>query len=177
MTSRRHRPIIAAGMLSALVLALATAPAVAKPHAMAMPPDAPGYLPDDVASRTVTVVADAPASAGIVVLTEAIAVKETGPRAAVAKFGETYAFAPATFAVHRDEPTRITFRNLQPDDTHDFMLADPGYEVLMKVALPPLADTSYVFTFHREGLFPFYCSMHQPAMSGQILVLPPKPGG
>jgi plastocyanin len=54
------------------------------------------------------------------------------------------------------------------------MLTDPSSVVLMKVQLPSLADTAYVFTFHREGVFPFYCTMHQPAMSGQILVLPPK---
>src|SRR5262249_61102833 len=81
------------------------------------------------------------------------------------------------FAVYRDEPTLITFRNLQPDDAHDFMLTDPHGTVLMKVDLPSLTDTSYVFTFHRDGIFPFYCTMHQPAMSGQIIVLSPKSGG
>jgi plastocyanin len=44
-----------------------------------------------------------------------------------------------------------------------------------KVLLPPLQETAYVFTFHQEGLFSFYCTMHQPEMSGQILVLPAKP--
>jgi plastocyanin len=37
----------------------------------------------------------------------------------------------------------------------------------MKVLLPPRRDTVYVFTFHREGLFTFYCTMRQPAMSGR----------
>src|SRR5262249_62276550 len=105
------------------------------------------------------------------------AIKEAGPKETVARFGETYAFSPAVFAVYRDEPTLITFRNLQPDDAHDFMLTDPHGTVLMKVDLPSLTDTSYVFTFHRDGIFPFYCTMHQPAMSGQIIVLPPKSGG
>ena len=54
------------------------------------------------------------------------------------------------------------------------MLVDPTGNVLMRVVLPPLQETSYVFTFHREGLFTFYCTMHQPDMSGQILVLAPK---
>jgi plastocyanin len=45
----------------------------------------------------------------------------------------------------------------------------------MKVLLPPLQETAYVFTFHQEGLFSFYCTMHQPEMSGQILVLPAQP--
>jgi plastocyanin len=29
-----------------------------------------------------------------------------------------------------------------------------------------------VFTFHQSGLFNFYCTVHQPEMAGQILVLP-----
>ena len=55
------------------------------------------------------------------------------------------------------------------------MLVDPDFNVLMKVTLPALQKTDYLFTFHREGLFSFYCTMHQPEMSGQILVLPPTP--
>ena len=45
--------------------------------------------------------------------------------------------------------------------------------VLMYQKLPMLKKTSWVFTFHREGLFTFKCLVHQPEMSGQILVLPP----
>jgi len=131
------------------------------------------YLPDAAAARVVTVTANGPAEAGVTVLTEAVAIKETGPKATVKRFGEVYAFSPAFIAVHRDEPTMISFWNLQPDDEHDFMLADPRSNVLMHVLLPPLKETTYVFTFHQEGVFPFYCTMHQPAMSGQILVLPP----
>jgi plastocyanin len=132
------------------------------------------YLPSDGTSQLLTVEKEAPASAGVIVLTEALAIKETGPKATVRRFGETYAFSPAAFAVQRDQPTLITFRNLQPDDVHDFMLTDPDGAVLMKTQLPALRDTSYVFTFHREGIFPFYCTIHQPAMSGQIIVLPTK---
>jgi plastocyanin len=134
----------------------------------------PSYLPDATASRVVTVREQGTAAAGLTVLTEAVAIKETGPRATVARFGEVYAFAPAFVAVHRDEPTEISFWNLQPDDDHDFMLVDPDSNVLMKVLLPALRKTTYVFTFHEEGLFTFYCTMHQPEMSGQILVLAPK---
>ncbi len=36
-----------------------------------------------------------------------------------------------------------------------------------------LSMTAWVFTFHREGLYDFRCAVHQPEMSGQILVLPP----
>jgi len=130
------------------------------------------YLPGPAQSKVVSVSQTGAAQAEIIVLTEAVAVKETGPRATVAKFGEVYAWAPAFVAVHKDEPTRITFWNLQSDDEHDFMLADPDYNVLMHSRLAPLSKTSFVFTFHKEGLFPFYCAVHQPEMNGQILVLP-----
>jgi plastocyanin len=132
------------------------------------------YLPDEATSKVVTVIAgEQSAEAAITVLTQAVAIKETGPKQTIARFGEVYAFAPSFLAVHRDEPTAISFWNLQADDTHDFLLADPDLNVLMKVKLPPLKKTSYVFTFRREGLFTFYCTLHQAAMSGQILVLPP----
>jgi len=142
----------------------AAAPAFAQPY----------YLPDAAASRVVTVRAKGNAEAAITVLTQAVAVKETGPKETVAHFGEVYAFSPSFIAVHRGQPTEISFWNLQPDDDHNLMLVDPRWNVLMFVDLPPLTKTSYVFTFHEEGLFPFYCTMHQPEMSGQILVLPPS---
>ena len=131
------------------------------------------YLPSAESARIVSVTTTGQAAARVIVQTQGVAIKENGPKEAVARFGEVYAFAPATIFVHRDEPTTIEFWNLQPDDDHDFMLMDPQWAVLMKVLLPPLKKTSYLFTFHREGLFNFVCVMHQPAMSGQILVLPP----
>jgi plastocyanin len=158
--------------MTILAWALATALSAA-------PADPPvTYLPNATNSRIVSV---APAAAGgqaaarIIVQTHGAAIKETGPKETVAAFGEVYAFAPATIIVHRDEPTLIEFWNLQPDDDHDFMLWDSHREVMMKVALPALRKTSYIFTFHQEGLFDFLCAMHQPAMNGQILVLPPAP--
>jgi plastocyanin len=135
----------------------------------------PSYLPTGAASQLVTVTKDSEATAGVTVLTQAVAIKETGPEETVAHFGEVYAFSPSFIVVYRDEPTVISFWNLQADDEHDFMLADFRSNVLMKVLLPPLQETAYVFTFHQEGLFSFYCTMHQPEMSGQILVLPAQP--
>ena len=132
------------------------------------------FLPNAEASRVVSVATNGPVAATILVQTHAVAVKETGPKETVAKFGEVYAFSPAFFAVHRDEPTMIRFWNLQPDDNHDFMLIDPRARVLMSVLLPPLKETAYVFTFHEEGLFNLICAMHVPSMNAQILVLPPK---
>ena len=109
----------------------------------------------------------------MIVLTERVAVKETGPKETVAKFGEVYAFSPTFIAIRREVPTMLTFWNLQSDDEHDFMLTAPDSTVLMHLKLEPLTKTSYVFTFHQDGIFNFYCAVHQPEMNGQILVLPP----
>src|SRR5690242_17954982 len=133
----------------------------------------PFFLPSGAATKIVTVTKTGEAQAGITMLTEAVAVKETGPKATVKKFGEVYAFNPSFIAVHREQPTQIEFWNLQPDDEHDFALLGPDLSVLMYVKLPPLEKTSYIFTFHREGEIDFKCLHHQPEMSGQILVLPP----
>jgi plastocyanin len=137
------------------------------------------FMPDAAASKIVTVVSGGTAAASIVVLTEAVAVKETGPKPTLEHFGEVYAFSPNFIALHRDEPTRITLWNLQPDDDHDFMIEDPTRtdrdgRALMHLRLAPLSKTSYIFTFHREGLLDFRCAVHQPEMNGQILVLPPR---
>ena len=132
------------------------------------------YLPNAEASQTVSVTKAGPAAMSILIQTHRAAVKETGPKEAIARFGEVYSFSPNFIAVHREEPTRIRFWNLQPDDQHAFMLLDPKMNVLMNALLPPVQETSFVFTFHKEGLFYFYCSKHQPSMNGQILVLPPK---
>jgi plastocyanin len=132
------------------------------------------YLPGKDQSQVVSVSTAGEAQAEVIVLTEAIAIKENGPKETIAKFGEVYAFAPSFIAVHKDEPIRLTFWNLQPDDDHDFMLADPELNVMMHVKLKPLSKNSWVFNFHKQGLFPFYCSVHQPEMNGQILVLPAR---
>jgi plastocyanin len=135
------------------------------------------FLPDAEASKIVTVTkAEEWATGGITILTEAVAVKETGPQETVARFGEVYAFSPNFIAVHKDQPTILHFRNLQPDDEHDFSLLNSKGKPLMDVMLPPRDEISYQFTFHQEGLFDFKCMMHQPGMSGQILVLPPDSG-
>ena len=81
------------------------------------------FMPDAAASKIVTVVSGATAApARVVILTEAVAVKDTGPKPTIEHFGEVYAFSPTFIAVRRDEPTRITLWNLQPDDEHDFMI-------------------------------------------------------
>jgi len=161
-------------MMFPSMIALTVMAAAPKPFAHVIHSREPSYLPDEAASKVVTVTKGAvPADAAVALVSEAVAIKETGPKKTVRRFGEVYTFSPAFIAVQRDQPTAFTFWNLQPDDDHDFMLVDPNLNVLMKVDLPALQETSYVLTFHHEGLFNFYCTMHQPVMSGQILVLPP----
>jgi len=118
----------------------------------------------------VTIARAGQANARVLVTTVGVAIKETGPAETVKQFGEVYAFSPEVFAVRRDEPTQITFWNLQPDDEHDFMLTDAKNTVILKRKFAPLSKTTFVMTFHDDGIFPFYCTMHQPAMSGQIIV-------
>ncbi len=131
------------------------------------------YLPGAQASKIVSVSRDGNAETEVILMTEAVAVKERGPQQTIKRFGEVYAYAPSFVTVHLGVPTMITFWNLQPDDDHDFALLGPDSRILMYVDVPPLKKTSYVFTFHRPGLFDFKCLQHQPEMSGQILVLQP----
>lgn len=119
----------------------------------------------------VSVATSGKAAARVVVMCEAIATRESGPPDTVRTFGEVYAFDPATFAVNKDEPTEVIFWNLQGDDEHDFMLLDSKSHVVTQFKLPPLSKTARLFTFHREGVYRFDCTMHQPEMSGQITVL------
>jgi plastocyanin len=121
----------------------------------------------------VTIARGGTAQARVLMTTIGVAIKETGPAETVKQFGEVYAFSPDTFAVRRGQPTQITFWNLQPDDEHDFMLTDPANHVLLQTKFAPLSKTTFVMTFHEQGVFPFFCTMHQPAMSGQIIVTAP----
>ena len=161
-----------------LFIAVCLLPQIARPGALAARPAEREknnyYLPGKDHASMLSVSTAGEAQAEVIVLTEAIAVKETGPKDTIAKFGEVYGFAPSFIAVHKDEPTRLTFWNLQPDDEHDFMLADPNLNVLMHVKLIPLSKNSWIFNFHKEGIFPFFCAVHQPEMNGQILVLPAR---
>ncbi|HME72884.1 MAG TPA: hypothetical protein VKM54_23890 [Myxococcota bacterium] len=163
--------IISIAFVALLVMAVSVGSGAAASAAPAH--QAPSFLPTGEATKIVTVSKGGETQSVITVLTEAVAVKETGPKATVNKFGEVYAFSPAFIVVHRDQPTQIEFWNLQPDDEHDFALMGPDSKALMYVTLPPLKKTSFIFTFHEEGVIDFKCLRHQPEMSGQILVLRP----
>ena len=161
---RVYRLIVLAIVVSVSGIAFAASPAQREKNNY--------YLPSQRQSRIVSVSTTGEAEAEVIVLTEEVVTKEHGSPEVITKFGEVYAFAPSFIAVRKDQPTRITFWNLQADDEHDFMLADPGLNVMMHVKLAPLSKNSWLFTFHQAGLFTFYCAQHQPEMNGQILVLP-----
>ena len=110
--------------------------------------------------------------ARVVVMTEALATKESGPAETVRTFGEVYAFVPSTIAARSGEPTEFVFWNLQSDDEHDVMLLTPANKVVTQFKLPPLRKTSRVFTFRGAGVYRFVCTMHQPEMSGAVVVTP-----
>ncbi len=158
--------------VTAALVSVRLARAAASPSGAAAKPNR-YYLPGPAASRIVTVTRSGTPESEVTVLTEAVAVKENGPKSTIDHFGEVYAYAPSMIVVRRGQPTMITLWNLQPDDDHDFALMGPDSQVLMYVDVPPLKKTSYVFTFHKEGVYDFKCLQHQPEMSGQILVLPP----
>jgi plastocyanin len=143
---------------------------------MPMKAAAPVVASAEKAAKFVTIKkADDWDKGGITVMTQAVAVKEAGPKETVQRFGELYSFSPSFIAVHRDRPALIRFLNLQPDDEHDFSLLGPSGEVLFYFKLPPLGEAEYFFTFHQEGAFDFKCPIHAPHMGGQILVLPKDP--
>jgi plastocyanin len=130
-----------------------------------------GYLPNAAAAKIVTAVPNGPARTGVVILTTSQPANPSDSGEMKA-FGILYTFSPRAVFVYLDQPTSFSFWNLQSDEHHDFMLADPAGQVLMKMGLPQLKKTSVTLTFHKEGLYSFYCTMHQPEMSGQIYVLP-----
>ena len=151
--------------MRSLLLALAVLAAAHSPHT-------PDYLPDVQAQRILTVEKGGKPELNLVVLTERVAVKETGPRATVAKFGEVYAFSPTFLAVPRNRPVEISFWNLQPDDEHDILILAPDQTTLMHWTLPPLSKVPFTYTFHEAGVYSVVCTMHRPEMSAQILVTP-----
>src|SRR5258708_2257136 len=93
-------------MLAALAELTVVASAAAAP-----PMDKHFYLPDAAASKIVSVAKEGKPEAEVIVLTEAVAIKETGPKETVAKFGEVYPFSPTFLAAPPQVPTILTFSN------------------------------------------------------------------
>jgi plastocyanin len=135
------------------------------------PVRAADYMPNGPALKWVSANPPAKPENQVVVLTVPLPGGDADSKE-VASFGELYGYSPRTIFVHLNQPTEFSFWNLQSSEQHDLMLTSPTGEVLLHMQLPELKKTTVVLNFHREGLFNFYCTMHQPYMTGQIFVLP-----
>lgn len=79
-------------------------------------------------------------------------------------------YAPSVLAANEGDTVTIHFYNLDPSDRHTFTMAAP-YNINKDVGT--LENTTVTFTTTDPGVFRFYCTYHQPTMSGQLIVLPP----
>jgi hypothetical protein len=102
------------------------------------------FLPTGDATKIVTVTKGGQTQIVITVLTEAVAVKETGPKVTIKKFGEVYPFSPSSIVVHREEPTRIEFWSLHMPPKGGAQLTDQQVEAL----------AGFVYALHRANIRP-----------------------
>lgn len=79
-------------------------------------------------------------------------------------------YAPSVLAANEGDTITIHFYNLDPSDRHTFTMAAP-YNINKDVG--PLENTTIRFKANDPGVYRFYCTYHQPTMSGQVIVLPP----
>jgi plastocyanin len=79
-------------------------------------------------------------------------------------------YAPSVLAANEGDTVTIHFYNLDPSDRHTFTMAAP-YNINKDVG--PLENTTITFKANDPGVYRFYCTYHQPTMSGQVIVLPP----
>lgn len=79
-------------------------------------------------------------------------------------------YSPSVLAVNEGDTVTMHFYNLDPSDRHTFTMAAP-YNINRDVG--PLENATITFEASDPGVYKFYCTYHQPAMSGQVIVLPP----
>ena len=79
-------------------------------------------------------------------------------------------FSPDVLEVTEGDNVTVHFYNLDTTDRHTFTIGAP-YNI--NEDLLPGTNTTFTFKAADEGVFRFYCTYHQPVMSGQLIVLPP----
>ena len=79
-------------------------------------------------------------------------------------------FSPDVLEVTEGDNVTIHFYNLDTTDRHTFTIGVP-YNI--NEDLLPGTNATFTFKAADEGVFRFYCTYHQPVMSGQLIVLPP----
>jgi plastocyanin len=78
-------------------------------------------------------------------------------------------YIPNIFVANKGDIITVHFYNLDADDKHSFTMGAP-YNINQNVA--PLHNTTFTFKAGDEGVYRFYCTYHQPTMTGQLIVLP-----
>lgn len=78
-------------------------------------------------------------------------------------------YIPNIFVANKGDSITVHFYNLDADDKHSFTIGAP-YNINQNVA--PLHNATFTFKAVDEGVYRFYCTYHQPTMTGQLIVLP-----
>jgi plastocyanin len=78
-------------------------------------------------------------------------------------------YSPDVLEVTEGDNVTIHFYNLDTTDRHTFTMGAP-YNI--NEDLLPGTNATFTFKAANEGVFRFYCTYHQPIMSGQLVVLP-----
>jgi len=78
-------------------------------------------------------------------------------------------YSPDVLEVTEGDNVTIHFYNLDTTDRHTFTMGAP-YNI--NEDLLPGTNATFTFKAADEGVFRFYCTYHQPTMSGQLVVLP-----
>jgi plastocyanin len=79
-------------------------------------------------------------------------------------------YSPDLLEVTEGDNITIHFYNLDTTDRHTFTMGAP-YNI--NEDLLPGTNATFTFKAADEGVFRFYCTYHQPVMSGELVVLPP----
>ena len=80
-------------------------------------------------------------------------------------------YIPNIFVANKGDSVTMHFYNLDADDRHTFTIGTP-YNINEDVA--PMHNATFTFKAGNEGVYRFYCTYHQPTMTGQLIVLPPS---
>lgn len=80
-------------------------------------------------------------------------------------------YIPSIFVANKGDSITMHFYNLNGDDRHTFTIGAP-YNINQDVS--PMHNATFTFKAGHEGVYRFYCTYHQPTMTGELIVLPPS---
>lgn len=79
-------------------------------------------------------------------------------------------YVPSTLAVNEGDTVIIHFYNVDASDIHTFTMGAP-YNI--NEVVKPLENATITLKAGDPGVYKFFCTVHPPTMSGQLIVLPP----